>query len=884
MTTQTRLPTVLLAMALFTGCASAGAAAPDAPGQPGDGTETPSASAPASRAGASQGGLRSIADVTRSSRRIDGLFTLFQDTLNGSTHLLVTPEQLGREFIYWAHTVDGVVDVGHFRGNFRDNAVIKVERDYNRIHFVAQPTRFHFDEDHPLSRAAGANVSPAVLAAEEIVARDPETGDLLIKGDPLFLAETFAQVKPSPVPGSPQRGFALGNLSRTRTRYVDVRSYPLNTDVVVDYVYENPAPTGSGSPGVTDARSVTIRLQHSFIEMPDNDYVVRFDDPRVGFFTERQDDMASTSPTPYRDLVRRWHLVKADPEADLSEPVEPIVFWVENTTPLPFRDAVRDATLAWNRAFEEAGFRNAIEVKVQPDDADWDAGDIRYNVLRWTSSPNPPFGGYGPSFTNPRTGQILGADIMLEYSFITSRLQQDRLFEVAAMGHVEPFDDDDLAALHEAGVCTAGHHLQNTALFGLQAMRATGVTDEEMSGFITQSLHYLVLHEVGHTLGLNHNMKGTQLWSPDEINNSGITAREGLYGSVMDYPAVNLARDRDSQGEYWISTVGPYDRWAIAFGYDPRLGDPAAREAHLQRSTEPELAFGNDADDMRAPGKAIDPRVNIYDLTNDAIGYASWQMELARDLQQDLLERYDEPGQSYHGLRNAYMILTGQQAAAAGVVSRYIGGVYVDRGMQGQRGAARPFTPVGRADQKRAMDALSRYLFAPDAFTAPGDLYGHLAMQRRGFDFFAGTEDPKLHARALNAQRAVLAHLLHPVVLQRITDARLYGNEYPLAEMMDDLTGAVFEADRRANVNTFRQNLQIEYVNRLAAIVGGGAAGGGPGAAANPYDFVARSAAMASLRRIDAMLAGRSGDAETRAHTQHVRHIIRLALEPASSG
>ncbi|HUG39389.1 MAG TPA: zinc-dependent metalloprotease [Longimicrobiales bacterium] len=848
---------VLLAALSASACASASAASP-----------TPQAGP--SQAAQRNGGGKTIAEVTKDSRRLDGLFTLFQDTLTGSTHMRIDPDQVGSEFIYWAHIADGVVDAGAFRGAFRDNEVFTVERDYDRVRFVIQPTHLYFDPAEPLSRAADANVSPAVVAAEDIVARDAETGAVLIKADNLFLGEVFAQVKPSSQPG-PQRGFSLGQLSKSKTRYVDLRNYPENTAVVVDYVYDNPAPTAGGSSGVVSPRSVTIRMQHTLIAMPKNGYRPRFEDPRVGFFTDRQTDMLSTSPTPYRDLINRWSLVKKDPGAAISEPVEPIVWWIENTTPEIFRETIRDALLHWNRAFETAGFRNAVEVRVQPDDADWDAGDIRYNVVRWTSSPNPPFGGYGPSFTNPRTGQILGADIMLEYTFVTNRIPLDRVFETAALGLVEPFDPDAFTGAEAAGACAAGAYLHNAALFGAQALRAAGVSEADMTDFIRQSIHYLVLHEVGHTLGLNHNMKGTQLWSPAEAHDRARTSQEGLYSSVMDYPAVNLARPGQTQGEYWISTVGPYDHWAIQFGYDPRLDDDAAMAAHLARSTDPRLVFGNDADDMRAPGKAIDPRVNIYDMSSDAIGYAAWLMEHARGLQTGLLERYEEPGSSYHALRNAYMILTGQQAIAGGVISRYIGGVYVDRGMQGQPGHSRPFTPVSRADQKRAMAALSRSMFAPDAWRAPSELAAHLAMQRRGFDFFAGTEDPKLHDRALNAQRGVLAHLLHPAVLQRITDTRLYGNEYPLAEMLTDLTDAIFAADRNAGINTFRQNLQVEYVNRLAGII--------RESETNRYDHVSRGLALANLQRIDTMMAGRTGNAETRAHAQHVRHIVRKAVD-----
>jgi len=210
---------------------------------------------------------------------------------------------------------------------------------------------------------------------------------------------------PSP-PGTPS---VLGNLSSGKTRVDAINNYPENTDIVVSYVYENSSPL-MGSTALTDPRNVTIKYQHSLIAVPENNFKPRRDDARIGYFMTQVDDMTSAETINYRDVIHRWHLEKKDPTATLSEPVEPITFWIENTTPKEFRPIIKEACERWNSSFEKAGFKNAVVCKEQPDDAKWNAGDIRYNVLRWTSSPTPPFGGYGPSFVNPRTGQILRSD------------------------------------------------------------------------------------------------------------------------------------------------------------------------------------------------------------------------------------------------------------------------------------------------------------------------------------------------------------------------------------------------------------------------------------------------------------------------------------------
>jgi hypothetical protein len=806
----------------------------------------------------------SYADIVARSDHFDGFIDVYRDKESGELYLSIDPGQIDQEFIYVVFTTDGAIEAGHARGVFRENAVVSVRRHFNRIELVKENTSFYFDADSPLARASEANISHAILAVQEIVATDEASGKLLIKADDVFLSEALHPVKPVPDPDQdPNTVFALGSLSDSRNKVFDVRNYPDNTDVFVEYVFENPAPVVEAQEDVTDSRYVSIRLQHSFIKIPNGDYTPRFDDPRVGYFTDRVTDLTDYSHTPFRDVINRWKLVKKNPDAEISEPVEPIVWWIENTTPLEFRDTIREAALAWNQSFEIAGFSNAVQVKVQPDDADWDAGDIRYNVLRWTSSPQPPWGGYGPSFSNPRTGQIVGADIMLEYSFVRRHLRALRLMETIENGGLPKSPGN----LH----CSLGHGLQISSLFATQALKASGGDPALEKQIVHDTLHYLILHEIGHTLGLNHNMRATQLLSPDEAFDAAVVDAKGLAGSVMDYPAINFAPPGREQTLYYAVRPGLYDDWAIVFGYSPELDDPAARKVHLDKSTDPVLVFGNDADDMRAAGKAIDPRVNIYDMSGDAVAYAVERFALVDKVLADMRGRFGSDGESFQELHDAYLGLVAEFQRSANTLSRYVGGVMVNRAMVDQPGATTPFVPVSLDEQERAMNALRDYVFAPDAFRASEDLYNHLRQQRRGFDFYDTTEDPKIHDAMLAVQRGVLDHLLHPVVQKRITDSRLYGNDYDLAAVMNDLTSAIFSGDVRGSVNTFRQNLQLDYVNRLVAMVSGETKAG--------YDNVAQSTALYNLRRIEGMLDGNRGpNEETRAHRENVLYTIRRGL------
>lgn len=810
---------------------------------------------------------KTIKDLTKSSKKIEGLFTMYQDTITGSLQLLISEDQIGKEYIHFSQVADGVLDAGRInRGSYRGSKVFKIKKYFDKIEFVTQNTSFYFDPESPLAKSKDANISLGNMASLKIEAHDKKDGLYLVKADDLFLKETLLQIKPPSRPGTPPTAFKLGSLDKGKTKVNEIKNYPNNTNVKVEYVYSSPSVLNGGSNAVSDGRNVSIKVLHDLIEIPDNNYEIRLDDPRVGYFTTQVEDQTSTSSTPYRDLVHRWNLEKKNPELAISEPVEPITWWIENSTPMEWRETIKEGVLQWNEAFEKAGFKNAMVVKVQPDDADWDAGDIRYNVLRWTSSPRPPFGGYGPSFVNPKTGQILGADIMLEFVHFTNRVFYDKVYELATAE--EPYEYNDFNE-KDNFYCSLGHLMHDDIMFANAVASATGASDMEMERVKRESMLALIMHEVGHTLGLNHNMKASHLYSPEQLSDPEFIKGKCLTASVMDYATLNITRDRSKQGQYDDVAVGPYDIWAIQFGYMP-FKTQEERENLLKQSTKPELIFGNDADDMRSPGKAIDPRVMTNDQSNDAITYSIDRIELSNDLMKTAKDKFIKDDESYQELRRVYYLLSGQKAGAANVISRYIGGVYVDRAMAGQEGAKQPYTPVSLADQKRAMSALNKYVFAPDAFDAPNDLYNYLAMQRRGFGFFRGPEDPKIHNQVLNYQKNVLNHILHPNTLQRITDSELYGNKYTLSSFMTDLNNSIFKTDIYGNVNTFRQNLQLEYTNMLIGIL--------TGKQSSNYTNNAKSMALYNLKAIRNM-ANPSGNVSSMAHKQHLRTLIDNAIK-----
>ena len=775
----------------------------------------------------------------------EGLLKSYQDPENGNTYLELSDEDISKEFIYFAHIINGTVEAGLFKGSHIDQAVIKFEKQFNSLNLIRVNTGFYFNPNSELSRQSQSNISDSVIENFEITHKNDDETTYLIDITKLLKSDNLTKLKSEPRDYDSD-SFGVGSLSRSKTAISKIYNYPKNTDFEVDYVFSNPASYES-------LRNTSVKLRYTFLEMPqDNGFEIRFEDPRIGYFTDRVTDLSSTEITPYRDLVQKWNLQKQDPDAAKSKPIKPIKFWLENTTPNELRPLIIKAVLAWNLAFEKAGFIDAIEVDVQPDDADWDAGDIRYNVLRWTSSPNPPFGGYGPSFSNPRTGEILSADIMLEWIFLTNRMRYEDIF---------------LSSEVSSERCNFSSMRNEQRIFGNLVASSMDFSIEDTEKLFDEELTMLILHEVGHTLGLNHNMGATTLHNNDDVHNAEITYKEGLSASVMDYHAINIAPPGVEQGQFSDVKPGLYDQWAIEFAYTPNLSDEEIQKI-LNRSQEKGHFFGNDADDMRSPGRGIDPRVNIGDMSDDPVEYAIGRYKLVQEIMPGIVEKIKSKSDSWESVYQSYFILMRQIMTSMDVVSRQIGGVYVTRHPANTKSDKKPYEAVPYKIQKQAMETLNNFAFSSEGLKPLESIAAYMQRERRGFDFYDENEDPKFHDYILSGHKRILNHLTNKDVLRRITDSAFYGNEYNVSEMMSDLTKGIFPKEKMKEIDTITQNLQATYLSKLITITN-----------LKKYDEVAQSAAFGELLKIQKLLRRQSSNDETRNHKKRLSLQIDKKLK-----
>lgn len=748
-------------------------------------------------------------------------------------------------------------------------------------------------------------------------------------------------------------GMAAGANPRLAT-IAAAKAFPKNIEVAFNL------PTAGG-------RLKTFHYSISLIE-ENPGYKPRVADERVGYFTTSFRDLGK-----FRDdqvsvrYINRWHLEKADASRKMSPPKEPIIFYVEHTVPIRYRRWVKEGTLYWNKAFEQVGISDAIEVYYQDKTTgahmDKDPEDARYNFIRWLS--NDIGTAIGPSRAHPITGQILDADIVLTDGWIRHFWYQSNEYlpQVAMEGfsdeEISYFDQnpqydprillarpedresmladrfrrgiarfggravlstdasvnasDELVRLSHVlqprlGLCMAAQGMaRDMAMMG-QFFEVMGLLDDAVqpeSGepskdegkkgdkkdekkdegdkiddipewFVGPALAHLTVHEVGHTLGLRHNFKATSIYSLAQINSPEMKGK-AFTGSVMDYTPVNINLGEGSfQGDYNQIGVGPYDMWAIEYGYT--LGD--TKEV-LKKVSDPMLTYGTD-EDTGGP----DPLARRYDLTANPIEYAQQLIKLATLSRQRLLDKFVKDGEPWAKARRGYEITLSTQTNAVSIVSNWIGGAIVHRDRKGDPGDRNPVNPVSAQTQRDALKFVIDNSFNEASYGLTPEILVKMTVNKDE----SPRTDPTwpVSDRIVGVAKSSLSMVMSPARLRRVYDNEAFidasADAFTLPELLSSVTTAIWsELDagsgsftpRKPMISAFRRALQRDQVDRLIDLsIGGGS---------NSSSQAIASLATMTLRDLKDKVtksADRSGiDPYSRAHLAEIGQRITKALD-----
>ncbi|MDZ7966492.1 MAG: zinc-dependent metalloprotease [Nostoc sp. DedSLP03] len=767
--------------------------------------------------------------------KLEGLFTLYCSEDSGKVFLELKPEQLNKDYLAIVTLESGVGESGIYSGLPLADFIFYFQKVNNRLHFVVRNLKFRTDSI-PEQRSLARSFSDSVLYSLEIATIDPKSKNILLDLNGLLMQD---------LPGlTPILKYSLQadyRLDVRKSYFGDVNSFPENVEI--DSIYGFSSLEGSNLIAVPDSRALTLKVHYSFSQLRENNgYIPRLADDRVGYFTTAFQDFSNNNAREsFVRYINRWHLEPSNPDAPLSPPKKPIVYWIENAVPLEYRDAIREGVLMWNKAFEKAGFQNAIEVQQMPDDADWKPADVHYNTIRWFNSLDAGFA-KGPMRVNPFTGEILDADIIVDANMV--RLVQQEyhaLMEANSCQENTKGREDVGKFLDRFASSSSAHFFSSESCYGMESSNQavmgalalsmlpnTTSSSETMKEYVHQYLRSLIAHEVGHTLGLRHNFYGSTMLAPEELNNTEITRTKGLVGSVMDYVPVNIAPQGVQQGDYFPRVIGPYDEWAIEYGYKRfpstalEVTIPESEKSFLDQialaSPQPELSYASDEDIWD-----INPLANVWDMSSDVLLYSQWQMDNARFIWQRLDRGYLSKTESYSNLRLKFNKVLKYYFRNATLLSKYIGGQSFRRLHTSNDAWA--FVPVSLLKQRQALTKLQEYVFADDAFSFSPQLLNQLAPSRWehwGSSASNNRLDYPIHDRILSFQSMILRSLLDSDRLNRLQDIELKtlpGEALSIPELFDTLqTGIwteIFAPGEPKPISSIRRSLQREHLNIL---------------------------------------------------------------------
>ncbi|WP_445627077.1 zinc-dependent metalloprotease [Nostoc sp. DSM 114167] len=778
--------------------------------------------------------------------KLEGFFTLYCNEDSGKVFLELKPEQLNKDYLAIVTLESGIGESGIYSGLPLSDFIFYFQKVNNKLHFVVRNLKFRTDSI-PEQRSLARSFSDSVLYSLEIATIDPKSKNILLDLNGLLMQD---------LPGlTPILKYSLQadyRLDVRKSYFGDVNSFPENVEI--DSIYGFSSLEGSNLITVPDSRALTLKVHYSFSQLRENNgYIPRLADDRVGYFTTAFQDFSNNNAREsFIRYINRWHLEPSNPDAPLSPPKKPIVYWIENAVPLEYRDAIREGVLMWNKAFEKAGFQNAIEVQQMPDDANWQPADVHYNTIRWFNSLDAGFA-KGPMRVNPFTGEILDADIIVDANMVrlvqqeyhalmeansspnTNSCQEKTERRKDAGKFLDKFASSSSARFFSSESCY-GMESSNQASMGALALSMlpnTTSSSETMKEYVHQYLRSLIAHEVGHTLGLRHNFYGSTMLAPEELNNTEITRTKGLVGSVMDYVPVNIAPQGVQQGDYFPRVIGPYDEWAIEYGYKRfpstalEVTIPESEKSFLDQialaSPQPELSYASDEDIWD-----INPLANVWDMSSDVLLYSQWQMDNARFMWQRLDKGYLSKGKSYSNLRLKFNRVLKYYFRNATLLSKYIGGQSFRR-LHTSNDAAWAFVPVSLLKQRQALTKLQEYVFADDAFSFSPQLLNQLAPSRWehwGSSALNNRLDYPIHDRILGFQSMILRSLLDSDRLNRLQDIELKtlpGEALSIPELFDTLqTGIwteIFAPGEPKPISSIRRSLQREHLNILLQMI-----------------------------------------------------------------
>ncbi len=880
--------------------------------------------------------FKDFGEVTKDTTRMEGLFILYRT--NEQVYAEIRPNQLDQPFLAPIAIARGLAMAGQPL-NFGDEWILVFRRVEDSIQLVRRNIHYEAPKGTPIEKAVQQNYTDSVLMALPIASLNGN-GNILIDFSQIFLSD-FAQL-------------GLGDFDRSRSSWHKIKTFPNNLELEIEATYgRRGGGNRFGDDGLADSRGVTVVIHYSLCKLPEPGYKPRFADNRVGHFLSATKDFGSQDPdTVFARRINRWRLEKSDPKAKISPPKNQLVWWIEDTVPHEYRPYVESAILEWNKAFEKIGFRDAIGVRWQNERDEFDPEDINYCTFRWiTTSSTFAMSGLR---ADPITGEMIDGDVIFDASWIRA-LKSEYAFLIGKS--VASTSEEDWTPVAQAEIispimaakngyglpfpiprplraweaqggrqmvselipsewsplqmqlnrrfgqgqmtfcqCAVGKAQELSMAAIAMAAEGKAAPDEKLpEDFLGQTIKEIVMHEVGHSLGLRHNFKASTMLPLDKVNDTNVTHLKGMVGSVMDYNPVNIARKGQVQGDYATPTIGPYDYWAIEYAYKPIDGDEAPELKKIaSRSPDADLAYATDEDMFLND----DPYVNTYDLGSDPLAYGKDRAELAGELLKTLDEKIVKDGESWGRLRRAFSVLLAQYGKAAYLASSFIGGQSISRDFKGSEGCHDPITPISGDKQREALDFLAKTLLSGEAFHFSPVMLRRLTTENWyhwGSDsmFYGGGVDYPIFERVLAIQRIVLNRCFDPSVLSRLQNQELQENPeakpLKLSEVFQTLTDTIWSAPSGSSPSlaTMRRNLQREHLDRLCRLVlssrGGGYSdmygyvvfmGGSPA----PAD--ARSLARAHLQRIAERIdKGMGGDDSTKAHLAECRERIKKVLD-----